>query len=234
MSILTKLQSLVLPFSRTAGGVITAPRRISTQLPIPPDDASAGRGATLSRRTFFSFFGTGIVMLAKPDLFLGQNTRFVATEGNSLISAPPVWTKVGKILRTYVQDGLAKADIEFFRGFSAPATWGGNPILEGVPVLNHAKVGDELYHGPGDQLTTEAPNEEAWRAGAKARGLPPDGVYNVEHPVPIKESCWVPDAEKMDLDEYVRRWPAGNPMPALHPFAPEDLPRNYGRGEVRS
>jgi len=29
----------------------------------------------LSRRTFFSFFGTGVVMLAKPELFVPKPTR---------------------------------------------------------------------------------------------------------------------------------------------------------------
>lgn len=71
MNLITKLKSLTFPSSAPAREIV----------PVK---------ATISRRTFFSFFGTGVALLAKPDLLLPSPVRFGVTGSNVItnIQAP--------------------------------------------------------------------------------------------------------------------------------------------------
>jgi len=59
--------------------VLVKPRNL---LGNPPPDSAEEVGrilspAPISRRTFFSFFGVGAAMLAKPELFVPKRPRFI-------------------------------------------------------------------------------------------------------------------------------------------------------------
>jgi hypothetical protein len=183
MNILKPLKKLFLP-DQSVREVITPP---------PP--------AAISRRTFFSFFGAGVAVAAAPGLFLGPSARFAATGGNHIGSAP-LWTRIGKIVKTHILGNISYADVELDKPMQFSGASGSCLVFSGVPIMEHSGVGDVIYAGPGNQWTTKPPNEKIWAMGEKMRGLKP-GEVDIPMTDPTRPvSAWECHGDHTDLDPF--------------------------------
>ena len=152
-----------------------------------PEERPPAPAKGISRRTFFSFCTVATIVAAKPDLWLPKSARI------PIISPETVWKPVGRVTRTFIQDNVLHADIEFFTVLPSQAV---APVMT-VRSLEHSDVGDKIYSGPGGQMTARPPADDVWRACQQARGLRPDEVISFgpgKHPV---------------ADDLISRWPAG-------------------------
>ena len=143
----------------------------------------------ISRRSFFSFCTAATIIAAKPGLFLGAAERRLIT--------PKLWQPIGKVTRTYIVNNVLYADILLHR----PDPMFGDGSIFTARSIEHSGPGEEIFVGPGGQITSHPPQEDLWTSCQKARGLRPDEVVK-----------FGPGRQAED-DALVKRWAMGQPMP---------------------
>lgn len=163
MSIIGSIRRLLLPSYSPARAAVPA----ASPAAVPP----------VTRRAFFSFFGVGAAMLAKPDLFF---PRPIEGHWMPIEDTIQAWNPIGVVKATRVNGNLLLADVDFSGHLlRAASSYGADVTLKDVPCAELVRPGQMMFVGPGGQMTANPPNEQLWRASQKARGMQPDEVLTV-------------------------------------------------------